>query len=86
MGQEENVKTVWISKYALTSGIYELKVDHFSSDGTAVYGKGQFECFHGEGKNWHITEEDAKKRAEEMRLEKIQSLKKQIEKLEKLRF
>jgi len=41
-------------------------------------------CVHGN--DWHRTEEAAIKRAEEMRLKKIASVKKQLGKLEKMRF
>lgn len=41
---------------------------------------------HGEGREWHRTLEGARKRAEIMRMAKIANLKKQIAKLEKLKF
>ena len=77
---------VWISKYALTQGIYEMEIDHMSEDGRAVYGKAWTEAYHGEGREWHRTKEDAVKRAEEMRIRKIKSLEKQIEKIKSLKF
>ena len=39
---------VWISKYALTQGIYEMEVERKSEDGSAVYGKAWNEAYHGE--------------------------------------
>ena len=42
--------------------------------------------FHGEGKDWTRTKEAAAARAEEMKAKKIKSLKKQIEKLERMKF
>lgn len=30
---------VWITKYALTTGIFEMEVESQSEDGTGVYGK-----------------------------------------------
>lgn len=42
--------------------------------------------YHGEGNDWHRTKESAIAKAEEMRKKKIASLKKQIEKLEKMEF
>lgn len=77
---------VWISKYALSTGIFEMEVESVSEDGEAVYGKELFQSFHGKGKEWHEFEEDAKRRAEEMRQKKISSLNKQIDKLQKMRF
>ena len=76
---------VYITKYALSDGILEKdaeECDRFpgmirTDDGAH---------FHGEGKEWCRTLEDANKRAEEMRLKKIESMKKQIKKLENMKF
>lgn len=77
---------VWITKYALTKGVTEKNVDicgdgmvNESDNRSPVY-------YHGEGKDWHRTKESALAKAEEMRKKRIASLRKQIEKLEKLRF
>lgn len=78
----------WITKYALTQGIQckELKtfVDypHMAVDESEKYGI----PFHGIGDQWHLTPESALHRAEEMRYKKIESLKKQIKKLEALKI
>ena len=77
---------VWITKYALTRGIFEMEVKSQSKDGTAVYGKAWDDCYRGEGKEWHRTKESAIQKTEEMRQKKIDSLKKQIEKLERMKF
>ena len=77
---------VYITTYALTQGIYEMEVISKSDDGKAVYGKAWNESYHGEGKEWCRTKEEAIKRAEEMRKKKICSLEKQIEKLNSLKF
>lgn len=77
---------VWITKYALTRGVFEMEVESQSEDGTAVYGKSLNDCYHGEGREWHRTKVSAIKKAEEMRQKKIESLKKQIKKLEQLKF
>jgi len=85
---------VWISKYALTKGIYELEVkrcvnsirDKDESDMVEIRKNGFTSYFHGEGKEWHLTKESAIVRAEEMKLRKIESVKKQLNKLEKLKF
>ena len=75
---------IWVTKYALSKGIFE-------TEGEAV-GEGlfkahkQYDYFHGEGRDWHRTKESAIVRAENMRIAKIASLKKQIAKLEKLSF
>lgn len=77
---------VWITKYALSDGIKELEVAQSDDFPDMVYGKSLTGCYHGEGKEWHRTYELATVRANEMRQDKIASLKKQIKKLEKMRF
>ena len=78
---------VWITKYALTRGIIETYGELTSSNSVSIlnwdlslptnwFYKG----------DWHSDKESAVKKAEEMRQEKIESLKKQIEKLERMRF
>lgn len=80
---------VWITKYALTKGIEEkeaVECPGFEGmirvNGCSVFASN----YHGEGDEWHRNHDLALKQAEEMRQKKIASLKKQIEKLEKLRF
>lgn len=77
---------VWIAKYALTKGIFEMDVESQSEDGKSVYGKAWNQCFYGQGVEWCETKSAAIARAEEMRKKKIASLKKQIEKLENMTF
>ena len=77
---------VWISKYALTTGLYEAEVDPSNTCSGSVYDKKTTAFYHGEGREWHRTKEDAIKRAEEMRIKKIASLTKQIQKLENMKF
>lgn len=78
----------FISKCALSIGIKEVDDAELFSNGNAVSVKslGTFANFHGEGKEWHCKREDAVKRGEAMRLEKIASLEKQITKLKALKF
>lgn len=85
---------VWITKYALTQGIEEIdsnQVKEFEVTDTGYL------CFRRNGKysyttelysqkEWNQTKEFAIKKAEEMRQKKIASLKKQIDKLERMRF
>lgn len=72
---------VWITKYALTKGIYEREVEqtHIAS---MVSGPGTFEIYHGEGKNWHRTRGGAIIHANAIRLAKIKTLHKQLAKLQ----
>ena len=76
---------VWISKYALTKGLYEEEVrscpgypDHRATVGLSVhyYRMGQ----------WHETLEAAQAHAKTMQQRKLASLRRQIAKLEALRF
>ena len=76
----------YITKYALSDGI--LEADGETSENNPDMFSLPMTChfFHGEGKEWHRTFEDAVSRANEMRVKKISSLKKQIAKLEKMIF
>ncbi len=78
----------WITKYALTSGIEEREVMMEYDDGMiSVVNKGGYsEFYHGEGREWHRTKEDAVKSTEEARQKKIKNLEKQILKLKSLKF
>lgn len=80
---------VWITKYALTTGITEADAEICSSstEGRMIevpsklcYGS----YFHRP--DWHETREAAVNRAEVMRQKKLASLKKQISRLEALSF
>ena len=80
---------VWITNYALSAGIQEMDAEDLDDrfpGMIAVVDGAHRQHFHGEGKNWHRTEQSAKTRAAAMRHDKINSLKKQIAKLEKLTF
>lgn len=72
----------WVTKYALTEGIQLLEgnVRHEISFWPDAIHPGFF------GKDWHRTPESALAMAEEMRLAKIESLKKSIKRLEALQF
>ena len=76
---------VWISKYALSSGItkHDAKID----DKWAVRGDPFSPCVYFRlGRDAHTTEAAAIQAAEAQRVKKIASLKKQIAKLERMRF
>lgn len=79
-------KTIFIFKYALSDGILKV-VAEISEDGCARY-KTPGDCFakHYSRSAYALTFEEAKKKAEEMRKRKIASVKKQLERLEKLTF
>lgn len=75
---------VWITRYALTEGVFEEEVElleQFPNIGVVKERGGYYQP-----PDWHRTREEAVKRAEEMRVKKIASLKRQIDKLSKMRF
>lgn len=77
------METVWITKHAISAGIEEVEV--LSRDGKYVtvrrenYSNGW--DLLGKG-DWASTKEEAMRVAEEMRKKKLDSLRKQIDKLE----
>jgi len=77
--------TIWITKYALTKGIYSVEAE--VTENMAVVRGASFrhtDYFHkGE---WWEAELDAKKKAEEMRKTRIASLKKSLKKMQDLKF
>lgn len=80
---------VWITKYALTQGIRVVENAKHCADISpnmiAVrHSGGLTEHFHGT--DWHRTKEAAVEKATIMRYAKIMSLKRQIAKLESLKF
>lgn len=76
---------VYIVKYALAQGILEREAEDCTFSPNMIRtDDGAY--YHGEGKDWTRTKEAAVARAEEIRLKKIDSLQKQIKKLEKLNF
>lgn len=79
---------VFITRYALSTGIKELETDILKPniEGCKDYVKdGSWNIFYI-GKDAFLTKEDAIMKAEDMRKKKIASLKKQISKLEKMTF
>lgn len=80
------MKTYYITKYALTTGILEVQGDVFDEMPTMMRYRREGCTNYAHRNEWHDTLYDAMTRAEEMRHEKLVSLKKQIEKLTKLRI
>lgn len=79
------IKTYWVTKYALTQGIFRKDLERVQEEYASSHTPGEHyflkigvECFE--------SQEDALIAAEAMRLKKIESLKKQIAKLEKIVF
>lgn len=78
---------VYITKYALTSGMIEGELD-VRDDGKSCYGKpeGYHYATGFYGKDFHLTKEAALLDCENRRVRKIQALNKQIKKLNLLSF
>lgn len=77
---------IYNTKHALTSGI-TIHEGMDCGGGMVSVGRGFGRYFlHGEGKDWHRSIESATERAEIMRKAKIESLRRQIKKLEGLTF
>ena len=80
------LKTYWITKYALTQGIFTIQgqiiedTPTMIKDTNAKLNPYYFKPF------WHDTPEDAIKHAELMRLKKFESINKTIAKLKKINF
>lgn len=83
--------TAWVTKYALTDGIQKISgnVCNETNDKLLRYknmGSSGMYYSHAWGNEWHRTPEAALARAEEMRKNKIASLKKSLAKLESMIF
>jgi hypothetical protein len=79
---------VFVTKYVLyaqTQGILECEAEE-DNDIVRVHRGTRRESFVGEGTEWHRTRAAAVARAKEMRKAKIASLKKQIARLEALKW
>ena len=78
---------VWITKYALTKGIIEADGELTGSESVSILNRGLSLPTHWFYKgDWHSDKQSAIKKAEEMCQKKIESLKRQIKKLEEMRF
>lgn len=75
---------IWVVRHALTKGV--LRKDARTTSIEGMVSVGPYEYYHGEGRGWFRTREEAVKAAEDMRLKKINSLEKQLKKLKALKF
>jgi hypothetical protein len=79
----EGIMKVWVSKYALSSGILEKEMERASTSPEYVTDKYLFLKL---GSEAHESKEEAIKKANDMRIKKIASLRKKLEKIEGLVF
>ena len=81
---------VWITKYALTSGIQEREVKQVCPTNQNMIELAPLDGECGPilfwKPHWHETREAAAAQAENMRVKKLTSLRRQIRKMEALRF
>ena len=75
----------WITRYALSQGIYEF-VAELDENKKRIWRRGKYSIESFYGNDWHHTKEAALEKAEQMRIKKITSLEKQIEKLTNMKF
>ena len=87
--------TFWISKYALTQGIYSVEAERCCKDVDSpreyirVYEPSGISSYYVRTKkmaDWHESHDEAVIEAEKMRLKKLASLYKRIEKMSALSF
>jgi len=78
--------TIWITKYALTQGIYKVKGETEVSDKVLKVRQDNGYTIMFYEDDWHLSSRAAVSKAEEMKTKKLTSLKKQLAKLEKLSF
>jgi len=87
---KKQTESVFITKYALTEGIRQVDVECCEQNTDMKVcrsnGKWNTEYFHNEGRDWHKTFEGAKQKAEQMKENKIKSLKKSIDRINALSF
>ena len=77
---------VWITKYALTEGIFEREVEEENSTGMVTVTDNSRHKQHFHGREWHRTLENAQAQAEKMRTAKLVSIEKQVKRLKELVF
>lgn len=80
------MKTVYVTKYALTGGIEKCCVRSLSKGYAYVLYPGSRMPVQVVAADWHENLADAIERAHELRIKKITSAKKQIQRLEAMRF
>lgn len=77
---------VWITKYALTQGIFSIDAEDEGGGMVADRRTHAAIYYHGEGREWHRTHDAAIVRAEVIRDAKIASIEAQLRKLRAMTF
>ena len=76
---------VFITKYALTQGIFEVEVDECEGSPGLVADQSRYTS-HYRRPDWHLTREEAADRARVMQATKLGALRRQIRKIEAMTF
>ena len=79
--------TVWVSKYALTQGIFSAKAEDCGDGMICIKGEPGYSCdayYHGS--EWHLSKRNAVAKAKAMQRKKIASLQKALDSVKKLEF
>lgn len=78
---------IYVTKYALTSGIFSVDAAIDSAGKMATYRQsGSYFTEYAHGNDFHLTKEAAQNRAHEMRIKKLQSLDKKIKQISAMKF
>ena len=77
---------IYVTKYALTAGIKEHEAEIDGAIATVRASGTAWMTSYFYGNDWHMTANEASIRAEEMRVAKINNLRKQLAKLEAVKF
>lgn len=77
--------TVWVTRWALTKGVYIVEATLSNSGEMATYKQEGYSVYL-HGKDFHLSDAKAKEHANEKVAKKIAALEKQLVKLKKLAF
>lgn len=77
---------IYCTKYLFTDGITVAEAEIKGDMAIVREGSDYPMFYHGEGKEWHKSRDGAVRRAEDMRIKKIQSLNKRIKKISAMVF
>lgn len=86
MSNTKKTVTIYVTKYALTTGIFTAQGEQSSDDSFFYKVDGSSFTQYARGNDVHLTEEAALNRAEEMRISKLKALDKQMKKVSAMKF
>jgi len=86
MDNTKKTVTIYVTKYALTTGIFTAQGEQSSDDSFFFKSEGSGFTNFARGNDVHLTEEAALARAEEMRIAKLKTLDKQMKKVSAMKF